>query len=255
MLSFLLYHEIGPQPRSSANLDCFCTEKHFRSQMQFLKDHAVPVLSPTEACAFLSCSDIVEPHGVVLTFDDADISFLEYALPILKELDFPSALFAVAGKIGTCASWVKDPRNAIPLMNGEQLRSLRAHRVELGSHSMSHRKLTELTENQALSELRDSRAILEDILGNPVRSFAYPHGRYNIRIMELAASAGYLDAYSTDGQCGFSGPSVRLRVPRKYITYHDDLHTFSRQIGYNINIPSNPTADSHHQIGSAVYQF
>lgn len=240
MLSFLLYHEIGPQPRPSANLDCFCTEKRFRAQMQFLKDYAVPVLPPAEACALLSRSGITGPHGVVLTFDDADTSFLEYALPILQELDFPSALFAVAGKIGTRASWVKDPRNAIPLMSGEQLRSLRAHRVELGSHSMSHRKLTELTEAQTFAELRDSRAVLEDVLGRPVRSFAYPHGRYDMRIMELAASAGYLDAYSTDGQRSFADPSVRLRVPRKYITCNDDLDAFARQIGCSVHIPPDP---------------
>jgi peptidoglycan/xylan/chitin deacetylase (PgdA/CDA1 family) len=234
MLSFLLYHEIGPRPRPSANLDCFCTEERFRAQMRFLKDQAVPVLPAAETCALLSRSSTTGQHGVVLTFDDADTSFLQYALPVLQELDFPSAVFAVAGQLGQLAGWVKDPRNALPLMSGQQLRSLLAHRVELGSHSMSHRKLTELSEAQTITELRDSRSVLEDVLGRPVLSFAYPHGRYDARIMELAAAAGYIDAYSTDGTHSFAGLGFRLRVPRKYITCHDDLDAFTHRIGASV---------------------
>lgn len=231
MLTFLLYHEIGPRPRPSTNLDCFCTEKSFRSQMQFLKDHAVRVLPASEACELLSCSGTTEQLEVVLTFDDADASFLEYALPILVELDFPSAVFAVAGQLGQRAGWVKDPRNAIPLMSGQQLRSLAAHRVELGSHSVSHCKLTELSKAQAFAELHDSKAVLEDVLGKAVPSFAYPHGRYDEQVMELVAAAGYVDAYSTDGHRSFVGSGDRLCVPRKYVTYHDDLTDFAHRIG------------------------
>lgn len=233
MLSFLLYHEIGPRSRPSANLDCFCLAERFRAQMYFLKDHAVPVLPAAEACALLSSGRAVTQHGVVLTFDDADTSFLEYAMPVLEELDFPSVVFAVAGQLGQRADWVKDSRNAIPLMSGQQLRSLPAHRVEIGSHSMSHRKLTELTELQAFFEMRDSRAMLEDVLGRPIRSFAYPHGRYDATVMSLACTAGYIDAYSTDGQRSFTDAGDRLCVPRKYITCHDDLNSFANLIRNN----------------------
>lgn len=232
MLSFLLYHEIGSQPRASANLDCFCIEERFREQMRFLKDNAVPVLSSAEICVQLSCGGTLPQHGVILTFDDADISFLEYAMPILEDLDFPSAVFAVAGQLGQRASWVKDSRNAIPLMSGQQLRSLPSHRIELGSHSMSHRKLTELTEAQAFAELHDSRSALEDVLDRPILSLAYPHGHYSTRIMEMASTVGYLNAYSTDGQRSFIDAGDRLCIPRKYITCHDDIDTFARKIGF-----------------------
>jgi peptidoglycan/xylan/chitin deacetylase (PgdA/CDA1 family) len=117
-------------------------------------------------------------------------------------------------------------------MSGQQLRSLPAHRVEVGSHSVSHCKLTELSDSQVFSELRDSKSVLEDLLGMAVHSFAYPHGRYDARVMELVAAAGYVDAYCTDGQRRFTGPSDRLCVPRKYITYHDGLSDFLHRIGY-----------------------
>lgn len=232
MLFFLLYHEIGPKPRPSANLDCFCIERRFREQMHFLKDNEIPVVSSAEICEQLSCGGVLPQHGVILTFDDADVSFLEYAMPTLEDLDFPSTLFAVAGKLGQRASWVKDSRNAIPLMSGQQLRSLPSHRIEIGSHSMSHRKLTELTESQAFTDLRDSRAALEDLLDRPILSLAYPHGHYSTRIMEMASSAGYVNAYSTDGQRSFTGAGDRLCIPRKYITSNDDIDTFARKIGH-----------------------
>lgn len=232
MLFFLLYHEIGPKPRPSANLDCFCIERRFREQMRFLKDNAIPVVSSAEICELLSCGGQLPQHGVILTFDDADVSFLEYAMPTLEDLDFPSTVFAVAGMLGQRASWVKDSRNAIPLMSGQQLRSLPAHRIEIGSHSMSHRKLTELTEAQAFTDLRDSRAALEDLLDRPILSLAYPHGHYSTRIMEMASSAGYASAYSTDGQRSFTGPGDRLCIPRKYIICNDNIDTFARKIGF-----------------------
>ena len=231
MLSFLLYHEIGIQPRTSANLDCFCLEESFRAQMYFLKDHLVPVISATDVYAALSGGSACMEHGVVLTFDDADISFLKYAMPILDELGFPSIVFAVAGQLGQYSKWPKDPRNSIPLMNSQQLRSLSACGVEIGSHSVSHRKLTELTEVQALSEICDSKSILEDILGSSVSSFAYPHGCYDAKVMSLVTEAGYVDAYTTDGNRSFSDCEDRFCIPRKYITYHHDLNDFARLVG------------------------
>lgn len=48
-VSILPYHEIGPHPRSSANLDCFCTLAAFRLLMRFLEEHGIPVISAREA--------------------------------------------------------------------------------------------------------------------------------------------------------------------------------------------------------------
>lgn len=236
MLSFLLYHEIGEQPRNYANLDCFCLEERFREQMRFLKDSGIPVLSSAEISAQLNREGTLPADGVILTFDDADISFLEHAMPILEEVDFPSTVFAVAGRLGQCANWTRDSRNAIPLMNAGQLRSLPAHRIELGSHSMNHRKLTEITEVQVFAELRDSKAALEDILGRPVPSLAYPHGLYSRRVMEMSSAVGYLDAYCTDGVRVFADIRDRMCIPRKYITCHDTIETFAKKIAFGTSL-------------------
>lgn len=229
-VSILLYHEIGPHPRSSANLDCFCKLAAFRLQMRFLKEHGIPVISAREARECMASHSREDTGAVVLTFDDADISFLEYALPVLDEFGYPSTIFAVAGRLGSQALWVKDERNAIPLMTASQLKELDQRLVEIGSHSMTHRKLPELSALEAARELRDSKARLEDVLCRPVTAFAYPHGRYDAFTIELVAAAGYQYAYCTDGQRQCSNADDRFLLPRRYITCHDGIDSFAKKL-------------------------
>ena len=63
--------------------------------------------------------------------------------------------------------------------------------VDIGSHTVSHPYLTRLNDNQVMHELLDSKHFLEDVLGKPVRLFAYPHGDYDKRIRDLVEEAGY----------------------------------------------------------------
>jgi peptidoglycan/xylan/chitin deacetylase (PgdA/CDA1 family) len=226
-LSVLLYHEIGPQPRATANLDCFCTHERFVEQMHFLRDRAIAVRAAGEVYDSLARGEHLAADTVVLTFDDGDTGFLRFALPVLEELGFPATVFAVAGQLGRAAGWVKDPRNAVPLMSAGELRSLPAGLVDIGSHSMMHRKLPELPTEQARAELRDSKELLEDVLGRPVTAFAYPHGRYDAGTVGLVEAAGYRYAYTTDGQREVEGGSDRFAIPRKYVTCHDTLDTFA----------------------------
>lgn len=229
-LSFLLYHEIGPYPRSTSNLDCFCTLLAFREQMLFLKENNISVISARDAHEKVINNKPDDVSSVVLTFDDGDISFLKYVLPILEEFGYSSTLFIVAGLIGEKALWARDYRNAIPLMTEAQLRSLNDNRIEIGSHSMTHPKLPELEIDDALSEVRDSKLKLEDMLDRQINSFAYPHGKYDTSIVELVKSAGYQYAYTTNEKRVEGAKNNMLLLPRKYITHNDDLNSFSRKI-------------------------
>lgn len=226
-LSVLLYHEIGPQPRATANLDCFCSCDRFVEQMRFLRDRAIAVRAAGEVYECLARGERLAADTVVLTFDDGDTGFLRFALPVLQEFGFPATVFAVAGQLGRAAGWVKDSRDAMPLMSAGQLRSLPADLVDIGSHSMMHRKLPELPIEQVMDELRDSKKLLEDVLGRQVTAFAYPHGRYDAGTIGLVEAAGYRYAYTTDGQRDVEGGSDRFSIPRKYVTYHDTLESFA----------------------------
>jgi peptidoglycan/xylan/chitin deacetylase (PgdA/CDA1 family) len=75
------------------------------------------------------------------------------------------------------------------VMNRAQLACLEAMGMEIGSHGMTHCSLTE--SGDALAEIRDSKAYLEDTLGSEVISFAYPKGRFNRNLTHLVRSNGY----------------------------------------------------------------
>jgi peptidoglycan/xylan/chitin deacetylase (PgdA/CDA1 family) len=68
--------------------------------------------------------------------------------------------------------------------------------VEIGSHSSHHLKLKTLSEVKARSEIADSKADLEKLLGVSVNTFAYPFGLYGEGHPKLVQEAGYASAAS-----------------------------------------------------------
>ncbi len=79
----------------------------------------------------------------------------------------------------------------VPVMAEDAMRALSAMGMEIGSHTLTHPKLTTLREEQALHELVESKSRLEDIVGQPIVSFCYPAGKFNSRTRSWVAKAGY----------------------------------------------------------------
>jgi len=65
---------------------------------------------------------------------------------------------------------------------------------EIGSHTMTHPKLTKIPMKDAEREIVESKKKLETILGKKVVSFSYPFGSYNETTKELVKRAGYIQA-------------------------------------------------------------
>jgi peptidoglycan/xylan/chitin deacetylase (PgdA/CDA1 family) len=85
--------------------------------------------------------------------------------------------------------------------------------VEIGSHSVSHPRLPALAPDEQELEIRGSQSFLADLLGRPVTSFAYPHGRHDDATLRILREAGFERA------CTSESGSVRrggdpLRLPR-----------------------------------------
>ncbi len=76
----------------------------------------------------------------------------------------------------------------------EQIREMRRGGMDVGAHTHSHPVLSHLTDDSQREELRESKAILEELLGEPVPSVAYPFGSssdYNRHTCRIAESLGY----------------------------------------------------------------
>jgi peptidoglycan/xylan/chitin deacetylase (PgdA/CDA1 family) len=84
-----------------------------------------------------------------------------------------------------------------PLLAIDQLHLLRRLGMEIGSHTLTHPVLTRLGRPRIEHELRESKKILEDTLGEPVSSFSYPKGKFNRTVRTSAVEAGYRMARAT----------------------------------------------------------
>ena len=67
--------------------------------------------------------------------------------------------------------------------------------VEIGSHTVSHARLWELSDEEIGRELRDSRDSVEDHLGRSCRYLSYPYGLADDRVTRAARRAGYEAAF------------------------------------------------------------
>ena len=61
--------------------------------------------------------------------------------------------------------------------------------MEIGSHGVTHTKLTELSDKELINELVSSKHFLEDIIGREVHTISYPHGAINSRVKKAVAKA------------------------------------------------------------------
>jgi len=62
---------------------------------------------------------------------------------------------------------------------------------EIGAHTMTHPRLTKIREKEAFNEIIDSKKYLEKLIGDEIRCFCYPGGKYNEKIIEFVKKAGF----------------------------------------------------------------
>jgi peptidoglycan/xylan/chitin deacetylase (PgdA/CDA1 family) len=100
------------------------------------------------------------------------------------------------------------------LLTEDELRRLASSRwIEIGSHTMTHPPLDKITPAEQAHEICASRAALERLVGQPVRSLSYPHGCHTLDTVELARGAGYCLACVSFSNVVWS-KSDRYRLPR-----------------------------------------
>jgi peptidoglycan/xylan/chitin deacetylase (PgdA/CDA1 family) len=66
--------------------------------------------------------------------------------------------------------------------------------VTIGSHTVTHPRLTRMGKELAYAELLHSKQRLQEVLNEEVRHFSYPYGDFNDEIKRLVSAAGYATA-------------------------------------------------------------
>ena len=89
---------------------------------------------------------------------------------------------------------------------------------EIGAHTLTHRRLTTLSLDEARSEIVAGKDALESIIGTPVTAFCYPGGLYDLGHVELVRAAGFRVARTTE-RFAMSLPADPLQMPTTVHAY------------------------------------
>jgi len=132
-------------------------------------------------------------------------------------------LGAIARISGSPKSFTDELANAYPLptiikaeyagMSDDQLSLVsRSDYLEGGAHTVSHPFLDRLSRQQQEKEITESKCQLSDLLGKPVRFFAYPNGDYNESTLNVVKDAGFEAAFTTYSRT--NGTGGRFEIAR-----------------------------------------
>lgn len=220
-LRILNYHQVGDFPSRAPRRSLYCHDVRFAEQMAYLHRNGFHVLTMDAAAAHLRGEGALPKRAVVLTFDDGYENFYTHAFPVLARYRFPAIVYVLSGLIGETAHWYKrDGREPPRLLSRTQILELRRGGIEIGSHGVSHIRLTEAAPEQLREELTRSKAGLEDLLGEEVRHFCYPYGSHNPAVVDAARAAGYATAVTNVRRAARRGDDL-LALPRKVISHGD----------------------------------
>jgi peptidoglycan/xylan/chitin deacetylase (PgdA/CDA1 family) len=167
-LPILMYHHVSTE----ASVGLTISVSNLESQFKFLSDNRYRSWHFSE---LEQQHEFAHKKNVVITFDDAYVSQLELAVPLLKKYGLKATFFVPLGYLGRTDAW---NTSNIAIMTAKQLNALDPEVVELGYHSYYHRKYNELT-LKTIAE--DSMKCFQTVFENKLNfsgALAYPYGNY-----------------------------------------------------------------------------
>ena len=180
----LMYH--GLTARTGLHPVSLAVER-FRQQLALLRRLGYRSMSPVAIADTLRSGAPFPSRTIAFTFDDGYLDTLTVALPLLVEHGFTATCYLVAGSVGRTSDWTEPA----PLMDWAGVRTWLAAGMEIGAHSLTHPDLTSLGGPRLDEEVTGARRRLEDRLGIPIASFAYPYNQHDERTDAAVAAAGY----------------------------------------------------------------
>jgi peptidoglycan/xylan/chitin deacetylase (PgdA/CDA1 family) len=115
-----------------------------------------------------------------------------------------------------CALLGASPRNDL-MMTSEQVRQLHRAGMEIGGHTVNHPIVARLERAAARAEIADGKAVLEEMIGDKVKLFAYPNGRpgqdYLADHVAIVKELGFEAAVSTAWGAASRGSDL-FQLPR-----------------------------------------
>ncbi len=178
----LLYHSVSDGAGATAGRYTV-SRRAFADHVGRIAASGRTALTVSELGACLRGERALPERAVAVTFDDGFADVLP-AVQRLAEAGIASTVYVATGALGTSGRLSRYALAQLARVPG----------CEVGAHSVHHPRLDVLTQPRLSAEVGGSRAELEDVLQQEVRTFAYPHGAYDRRARAAVVAAGFRSA-------------------------------------------------------------
>lgn len=173
----------------------------------------------TTTFAELARGQVGPKKQVILTFDDCSKSLLDFAVPELLRRKMKAVFYMPTAHLGLYNSWdVEEGRSRLELMDAADLLYLHSLGMEIGGHSHHHCHLDRISTEKVQEEISTCKNALEQILQNPILSFAYPYGAVPVNYQEILKDAGFQVGL------GIYVPYQSTLCLRRFIYHDGDTH-------------------------------
>ncbi|MDD6188006.1 MAG: polysaccharide deacetylase family protein [Clostridiales bacterium] len=208
-LPIIMYHHIS---KLSERLgDYVVSPETFENDLKYLSELGYTSISLRELIDYVDGRGTLPEKAVMITFDDGQRSFAEYALPLLEKYDM-CAVAAIVGKYADdyTASGDRNPYYAYmgwpelaELANNPHV-ELQAHSYDM--HSLDYRKGCAMMKGEAATDyekvfsadltLLNQR--FAEYIGEVPPAFAYPFGIRCPECREILLSSGFRALFTCD---------------------------------------------------------
>lgn len=164
-----------------------CAPHVFRQGLARLHACGYRTIPLAQAVACVRQGQRFPDRAFVLTFDDGFQTVYTQAFPLLQRYGMSATVFVTVGatELGESAARLR-PFEGQAMLSRLEMREMQQGGIEFGAHTLTHTDLTRLPAERIRIEMAGSKDHIENALGKPVKSFAYPYGRYDARSREMA---------------------------------------------------------------------
>jgi peptidoglycan/xylan/chitin deacetylase (PgdA/CDA1 family) len=236
----LAYHSISNDPPPWIRPFSVAPEM-FLHQLELILDTGATALTISAFADAVAGRRSLPRCPVVITFDDGLSDFRDEAVPALRQSGLVATLYVTTGFLDD-VDRATHFRPAGPWLDSGALVELRDQGVEIGAHSHTHPHLDTLPPDAARDEIETCKNILEQLLQEPVRSFAYPHGFLSRSLRQLVRESGYESACGCKNALSSTGDDP-LALSRLVVRRKTSPTTFADWLGGR-GVPVAPVRES-----------
>jgi peptidoglycan/xylan/chitin deacetylase (PgdA/CDA1 family) len=201
-IRFVCYHDVLAHETAS-----------LQTQLLLMRGHG-EFIGLDQAVGLMAAQTTLDRPLFVVTFDDGLESTYRHAWPVFERLGIPFSVFVITNLAGQAGYFGWD--------EGREM--ARSPLVTIGSHTVNHRNLGRLSEEEVRYELVESKARIETTLGRKCDHFCCPWGRPGRDFLpdrdpRIAGEAGYRSFLTTARGVTRTGDKLPL-VKRDVIHMH-----------------------------------